>query len=91
MTSQPRKQTIAMQILPYISRSKDNQIVKFGQLIEYNMRFFLKNHTQNVVEQLVPKIFLEIQNWACLWINSLKLYTVYLYGIIVCQVETLLP
>ena len=29
MTSQPGKQTIAMHILPYISRSKDN-----GQFIE---------------------------------------------------------
>ena len=38
MTSQPGKQTIAIHILPYISRSKDNQTVKFGQLIEYNMR-----------------------------------------------------
>ena len=38
MTSQPGKQTIATHIWPYISRSKDNQAVKFGQLIEYNMR-----------------------------------------------------
>ena len=36
--SQPGKQTIAVDILSYISRSKDNQTVKFGQLIEYNMR-----------------------------------------------------
>ena len=38
MTSQPGKQTIAVYILPNISRSKGNQTVKFGQLIEYNMR-----------------------------------------------------
>ena len=38
MTSQPGKQTIAIHILPNISRSKDNQKIKFGQLIEYNMR-----------------------------------------------------
>ena len=63
MTSQPGKQTIAIHILPYISRSKDNQTVKFGQLIEYNMRrFFLKNHTQIVVEKLVPNPFLKYQN-----------------------------
>ena len=37
MTSQPGKQTIAMYILPNISRSKGNQTMKFGQLIEYNM------------------------------------------------------
>ena len=36
--------------------------MRFGQLTEYNMsekHFFLKNHTQNVVEKLVPDPFLE--------------------------------
>ena len=43
MTEQPGKQTIAIHIFSYISRSKGNQTVKFGQLIEYNMRnIFLK-------------------------------------------------
>ena len=38
MTSQPAKQTSAMHLLPNILRSKDNQTMKFGQLIEDNMR-----------------------------------------------------
>ena len=38
MTSQPISQTIAICILTNISRTKGNQIRKFGQLIEYNMR-----------------------------------------------------
>ena len=38
MTSQPGSQTIAIHILPNTSRSKSNQLMKFGQLIEYNMR-----------------------------------------------------
>ena len=38
MISQPEKQIITTHILPNISRSKGNQAVKFGQLIEYNMR-----------------------------------------------------
>ena len=38
MTSQTRSQTITIHILSDISRSKSNQIMKFGQLIEYNMR-----------------------------------------------------
>ena len=38
MTSKPGKQTIAMQILANTSRSKGKQNMKFGQLIEYNMR-----------------------------------------------------
>ena len=38
MTSQPGVQTIAIQILPNISQSKGNQTMKFGQVIEYDMR-----------------------------------------------------
>ena len=38
MMSQLGKQLIAIHILPCISRSKANQTVTFGQLIEYNMR-----------------------------------------------------
>ena len=38
MTSQPGKQTIAIDILSNISRSKGNQTMKFAQLMEYNMR-----------------------------------------------------
>ena len=51
--------------------------MKFGQLIEYNMRKnFIKNHTLNVVKKLFPDPFLKIQNWAQFWINSLKFHTV---------------
>ena len=38
MTSQPGQQTITVHKLPNISRSKDNQTMKFGQLPEYNKR-----------------------------------------------------
>ena len=34
MTSQPGKQTIAIHLFPKTSGSKDNQAMKFGQLIE---------------------------------------------------------
>ena len=37
MTSQPGYQRIEIHILPNISRSKGNQAIKFGQLIEYNI------------------------------------------------------
>ena len=48
MTSQPGCQTIAIHILPNISRSKGNQAMKFGQLIEYNMKniFVEKSYTK---------------------------------------------
>ena len=56
MMSQPGLQTIALDILPNISRSKGNQAMKSCQLIEYNMRnIFVENHTQNVLEKLFPK------------------------------------
>ena len=38
MTSQPGKQAIATHIFTNISRSKGNQAMKFGQLIEHNIR-----------------------------------------------------
>ena len=48
MTWQPGYQTIAIQILSNISRSKYNWTLKFGQLIEYNMRniFVQKSYTK---------------------------------------------
>ena len=38
MMSEPGKQTIAIHILPNISRSRGNQTMKFGQLIKYNIK-----------------------------------------------------
>ena len=48
MASQPRKQIIAIHIFTNISRSKGNQEMKFGQLIEYAMRntFLEKSYTK---------------------------------------------
>ena len=36
MTSQPGLQTIVLHILPNISKNKNNQTMKFGQLLIYN-------------------------------------------------------
>ena len=45
MMSQLGKQTIAIHILPNISRSAGNQTLKFDQLKEYNRRnIFFENH-----------------------------------------------
>ena len=48
MASQPGYQTIVVHILPNISRSKGNQKVKVGQLMEFNMRniFLEKSYTK---------------------------------------------
>ena len=60
MTSQPGKQTIAKHLLLYISRSKDNQTVKSGQLIKYNMRkIFLEQSYPKCGEETSPKLFSE--------------------------------
>ena len=58
MMSQLGKQTIAIHILPYILRSKGNQTVKFGQLIEYNMRkSFLEKSYSKSGGETSPKPF----------------------------------
>ena len=46
----------------------DDQTMKFGQLIEYSM---------GNVKKLFSDPFLKNQNWAYLWVDSLKLYTVW--------------
>ena len=48
MMSQPGSQTVAMHIFTNISKSKDNQAMKFGKLIECNMRniFLAKSYTK---------------------------------------------
>ena len=49
--------------------------MKIGQLIEYNRRnIFLKKHTENVGEKLVPVPSTKNQNRTFLQINSLKCY-----------------
>ena len=63
LTSRTGKQTIAIHILPNISRSKGDQKMKSGQLIEYNMRnIFLESHTKNVMNKLLPGPNLKNQN-----------------------------
>ena len=60
MTSQTGKQSITIVILSDISRSNDNQKMKFGQLFQDDQIFFLKNHARNLVENLVPESKLSI-------------------------------
>ena len=59
MTSQPDSQTITMHISSNISRSKDNQTVKFDQLIEKSRKIHLfKNYAENKAGRLAPDILL---------------------------------
>ena len=52
MASPTGKQKLTIHILPDISRSKSNQAIRFGQLIEYNVRniFFEKSFTKKRFE-----------------------------------------
>ena len=62
MTSQPGKQTITIHTLPNISRCKVNQVIKFGLLIEYNMRnIFLKKPSTKCSGETLPRPFLKNQ------------------------------
>ena len=71
--------TIAIHILTNISRVK--------AIRQWNFTwetFFLKNHTQNVMEELFQDPFIRNYNWAYLWINGLcslygKLRSIKLY------------
>ena len=58
MTSQPGQQTIAIHLLTNISRSKGNQAMKLGQLIEYNLRnTFLKKSYTKCGGEAIPRRF----------------------------------
>ena len=68
--------SIGNKVLPSISRSKrqsDNEVWSVNRLWQ---TFFLKYHTQNVLEKLFPEAFIKNKNWAYFWISSLKFYTV---------------
>ena len=61
MTSQPGEH-IGIAMLPNISKSKSNQTIKFGQLIEYNTRnIFLEKYTQNMWRNYSQTFFLKIK------------------------------
>ena len=53
-------QITKIHILSNVSKSKDNQTIKIGHLIEYSVRtiFFFKNHSENEVGKLVSDLFL---------------------------------
>ena len=83
MTFQPGKQTIWIHILPNISKSKDNQTMKFRQLIEHIIRnIFIEKSCTKMVNKQFPDSFLKNQNWTYLWINSFIQFV-----FTVCQVE----
>ena len=64
---------------------KESQTMKFGQLLEHNMIniFIGKSNTKCGQKTIYkPDPFLKNQNWAYLWINSLKFHATYLYCVL---------
>ena len=61
MMLQTHKKITAMQIFPNITRSKDNQSMKFSQLIEYNLRNSYKSHIKNDAGKLDSYLLLFFQ------------------------------
>ena len=58
MTSQPGSQTIAIHKSINISRSKENQTIKFGQLTRYNMRDnFIEKSYAKYGGETIPRSF----------------------------------
>ena len=73
MRSQTEQKIITIHILPYISRSKANQIMTFSRLAEFNMRYiFLGKSYTKCDGEASPDPFLENQNWIYLGINHLN-------------------
>ena len=68
MTSQPGKKTISIHTFANISRSKRNQRMKFGQLLEYNMRnIFLEKlyigcSGETIEDSFLKKITIELSS-----------------------------
>ena len=68
MMSQPGKQTSAIYILPNISRSNGNQTMKFGQLMECNMRnICLEKSYTKCGEEASPRSFSKKSKLSISW------------------------
>ena len=76
MVSSTEKLITTIQILPNISRSKDNQTMAFDKLIEFNLRnvFLEKSYAKCGLETCLEP-FLKNKKWGYLWISSLKFNT----------------
>ena len=66
--------------MPNISGTKDSQVMKFGQLKEYDMRkIYLEKLYTKCGGEIVFRPSSKKSKWACFWVNSLKFYTACFY------------
>ena len=86
MTSSTGKQIITIHILPKISICKGNQTMKYGQLIEYSMRKFpLEELYSKCGGGTSPRPFSKRPKLSFLWINSMKIYALFLFIYFYCM------
>ena len=65
MMSQPGKKAFRIYLLPNIPRRKGNQTMKFGQLIEYNMKkIFLEKSYTKCCGETSPRSFSKKSQWS---------------------------
>ena len=72
MTSQTEKQTITINILLDISKSKNNQTMRFGQVIEYSVRNISfqkscrkwKRETNSDLFLFFKKLYIKQRKWS---------------------------
>ena len=57
MTPQAAQQIITKHMLPNISRSKDNQVMTFGQFIDYNRNIFPEESCTKCGGEASPRPF----------------------------------
>ena len=88
MTSQPGKQTIAINVLPNISESKGNQTMRFGQLTEYNMRnIFLEKSYTSCGRKTIPRLSSKKPNLSISLDQQSKVLCNLYFLEIACQVQ----
>ena len=77
MTSQPWKETIAIHMLPIISRTEDKQTKKFGKLRENNMsNIFLEKAYTKCGGKTIARHFSKKLKLSIFRIKSLNFYVV---------------
>ena len=85
MVSQPGLQTTEINILTNISRSKGNQTMRFGQLIEHNRNIFLEKLCAKCGGETIARPFSQKSKLSIsLWINSLNFIQ---FVFVACQIE----
>ena len=78
-TESPLKMMKIYDVRTCLTNNCNTHIDQYLKKLRQSSNEIVKNHTLNVVKKLFPDPFLKTQNWAYIWVNSLKFYTVCFY------------